>query len=51
MLFRSEDFMIDYKNVDKYNQLNYASGGIVSDLTKKEIDKLIKQGYIIEEID
>jgi hypothetical protein len=38
---------------------NYKSGGlietnddsIVSELTKKEIDKLIKQGYIIEEID
>ena len=26
-------------------------GGIVSNLTKKEIDKLIKQGFIIEEID
>ena len=29
----------------------YKEGGIVSNLTKKEIDKLIKQGYIIEEID
>ena len=29
----------------------YKQGGIVSNLTKKEIDKLIKQGYIIEEID
>lgn len=29
----------------------YKKGGIVSNLTKKEIDKLIKQGYIIEEID
>jgi hypothetical protein len=26
-------------------------GGVVSNLSKKEIDKLIKQGYIIEEID
>jgi len=30
---------------------NKKDGGIVSNLTKKEIDKLIKQGYIIEEID
>jgi hypothetical protein len=30
---------------------NKKDGGIVSDLSKKEIDKLIKQGYIIEEID
>jgi hypothetical protein len=29
----------------------YKEGGIVSNLTKKEIDKLIKQGYVIEEID
>jgi len=29
----------------------YKQGGIVSNLTKKEIDKLIKQGFIIEEID
>jgi hypothetical protein len=30
---------------------SFKEGGIVSNLTKKEIDKLIKQGYIIEEID
>ena len=30
---------------------SFKEGGIVSELTKKEIDKLIKQGYIIEEID
>ena len=46
-----EDFMQNYKNADKYNQMGYAKGGIISNLTKKEIDKLIKQGYIIEEID
>jgi hypothetical protein len=46
-----EDFMQDYRNAGKYNQMGYAKGGIVSELTKKEIDKLIKQGYIIEEID
>jgi len=46
-----EDFMQDYKNADKYNQMGYAKGGVVSELTKKEIDKLIKQGFIIEEID
>ena len=45
-----EDFMQDYKNADKYNQMGYAKGGIISNLTKKEIDKLVKQGYIIEEI-
>jgi hypothetical protein len=30
---------------------SFKEGGIVSNLTKKEIDNLIKQGYIIEEID
>jgi hypothetical protein len=34
-----------------YGKKGFAEGGIVSELTKKEIDKLIKQGYIIEEID
>lgn len=37
-----------------YNALSglagYKKGGIVSELTKKEIDELIKQGYIIEEV-
>jgi len=37
-------------NVDSYTPIR-KYGGIVSELTKKEIDKLIKQGYIIEEID
>jgi hypothetical protein len=30
---------------------SFKDGGIVSELSKKEINKLIKQGYIIEEID
>jgi hypothetical protein len=30
---------------------SFKDGGIVSELSQKEIDKLIKQGYIIEEID
>jgi len=30
---------------------SFKDGGIVSELSKKEIDKLIKEGYIIEEID
>ena len=29
----------------------YKKGGVVSNLTKKEIDKLVAQGYIVEDID
>jgi len=46
-----EDFMQNYKNADQYNQMGYSKGGIVAQLLKTQIDKLIKQGYIIEEID
>lgn len=34
-----------------YGKKGYAKGGIVSDLSKKEIDKLVAQGYIVETID
>lgn len=34
-----------------YGKKGFAEGGVVSELTKKQIDKLIKQGFIIEEID
>jgi hypothetical protein len=30
---------------------SFKDGGIVSDLSKKEIDELVKKGFIIEEID
>ena len=39
------------QNNEENNIPKQKRGGIVSELSKKEIDKLIKQGYIIEEID
>jgi hypothetical protein len=34
-----------------YGKKGYAKGGIVSDLSRKEIDKLVAQGYIVETVD
>ena len=49
-LFEETEKIKNAKPLQSYLPFN-KQGGVVSNLTKKEIDKLIKQGYIIEEID
>jgi hypothetical protein len=39
-----------YLGTGSYPLLGYADGGVVTELSKKEIDKYIKDGYIIEDV-
>ena len=39
-----------YLGTGNYPLLGYSDGGVVTELSKKEIDKYIKDGYIIEDV-